>query len=26
VDEPLENGEYTLSPEGSNDTFSFQIY
>jgi hypothetical protein len=26
VDQPLENGEYTLSPEGSNDTFSFQIY
>lgn len=26
VDEPLENGEYTLSPEGSNETFSFQIY
>jgi hypothetical protein len=26
VDQPLENGEYTLSPEGSNDTFSFQVY
>lgn len=26
VDEPLENGEYTLSPEGSNETFSFAIY
>src|SRR5262245_56887266 len=26
IDEPLENGEYTISPEGSNDTFSFQIY
>ena len=26
IDEPLENGEYTLSPDGSNDTFSFQIY
>ena len=26
VDQPLENGEYTLSPEGSNETFSFQIY
>ncbi|HET8547170.1 MAG TPA: hypothetical protein VFL57_04160 [Bryobacteraceae bacterium] len=26
VDQPLENGEYTLSPEGSNDAFSFQIY
>lgn len=26
VDQPLENGEYTLSPDGSNDTFSFQIY
>jgi hypothetical protein len=26
IDEPLENGEYTISPEGSNDTFNFQIY
>lgn len=26
IDEPLENGEYTLSPDGSNQTFSFQIY
>lgn len=26
VDEPLENGEYTLSPDGSNETFSFAIY
>jgi hypothetical protein len=26
VDQPLENGEYTISPEGSNDTFNFQIY
>jgi hypothetical protein len=26
VDQPLENGEYTISPDGSNDTFSFQIY
>lgn len=26
VDEPLENGEYTLSPEGSDATFSFSIY
>lgn len=26
VDEELPNGEYTLSPEGSNQTFSFQIY
>lgn len=25
VDEPLENGEYTLSPEGSDDVFSFAI-
>lgn len=26
VDEPLENGEYTLTPEGSDATFSFTIY
>lgn len=26
LDQPLENGEYALSPEGSNDTFSFQVY
>lgn len=26
VDEPLENGEYSLSPDGSDQTFSFQIY
>lgn len=26
VDEPLENGEYTLSPDGSNDSFSFSVY
>jgi hypothetical protein len=26
VDQPLENGEYSLSPEGSNDAFNFQIY
>ncbi len=26
VDEPLENGEYALSPDGLNDTFSFSIY
>ena len=26
VDEPLENGEYSLSPHGSDETFSFQIY
>lgn len=26
VDQPLENGEYTLSPDGSNQTFSFEIY
>ena len=26
VDQPLENGEYTISPEGSNDTFNFQVY
>ena len=25
VDEPLENGEYTLTPQGSDDTFSFSI-
>ena len=26
IDEPLENGEYVLSPDGSDETFSFQIY
>jgi hypothetical protein len=26
VDEPLENGEYSLSPDGSDETFSFQVY
>jgi hypothetical protein len=26
VDEPLENGEYTLTPQGSDETFSFTIY
>jgi hypothetical protein len=26
VDEPLEPGEYSISPEGSNDTWSFQVY
>jgi len=26
VDEPLENGEYTLTPQGSDQTFSFAIY
>jgi hypothetical protein len=26
VDEPLENGEYCLTPQGSDDTFSFTIY
>ena len=26
VDEPLENGEYTLTPSGSDATFSFAIY
>jgi hypothetical protein len=26
VDQPLDNGEYTLSPEGANDAFCFQIY
>jgi hypothetical protein len=26
VDEPLENGEYTLTPQGSDATFSFSIY
>jgi hypothetical protein len=26
VDQGLENGEYTLSPEGSNQTFSFEVY
>lgn len=26
VDEPLENGEYTLTPSGADQTFSFAIY
>ena len=26
VDEALENGEYSISPDGSDETFSFQIY
>jgi len=26
VDQNLENGQYTLSPEGSNQTFSFEVY
>lgn len=26
VDEPLENGEYTLTPQGSDVTFSFTIF
>ncbi|HYP05163.1 MAG TPA: hypothetical protein VER03_02925 [Bryobacteraceae bacterium] len=26
VDEALENGEYSLSPDGSDETFSFQVY
>jgi len=26
VDEPLENGEYSLTPQGSDSTFSFAIY
>jgi hypothetical protein len=26
IDQPLDNGEYTISPDGSNDTFSFQVY
>jgi hypothetical protein len=26
VDQGLENGQYTLSPEGSNLTFSFEVY
>jgi hypothetical protein len=26
VDEPLENGEYSLTPQGSDQTFSFAIY
>lgn len=26
VDEPLDNGEYSLSPDGSDETFSFQVY
>jgi hypothetical protein len=26
VDQILENGQYTLSPEGSNEVFSFEVY
>lgn len=26
VDQSLENGQYTLSPNGSNQTFSFEVY
>ena len=26
VDESLENGEYALTPEGSNQVFCFQVY
>jgi hypothetical protein len=26
IDEILENGEYSLSPDGSDETFSFQVY
>jgi hypothetical protein len=26
VDEPLENGEYSLTPQGADTTFSFSIY
>lgn len=26
VDEPLENGEYTITPQGADTTFSFAIY
>ena len=26
ADEPLENGEYALSPDGSNQVFCFEIY
>lgn len=26
VDEPLENGEYVLTPQGSDDVFAFTIY
>ncbi len=26
VDQTLENGQYTLSPDGSNQTFSFEVY
>lgn len=26
VDEPLENGEYTMTPQGADSTFSFAIY
>ena len=26
ADEPLENGEYALSPDGTNQVFCFQIY
>jgi hypothetical protein len=25
-DQPVENGEYALTPEGANDTFSFTVY
>lgn len=26
VDNPIENGQYVLSPEGSNDAFAFEVY
>jgi len=26
VDQSLENGQYTLSPDKSNQTFSFEVY
>lgn len=26
IDQALENGEYSLSPDGSDETFSFQVY
>jgi hypothetical protein len=26
IDQPLDNGQYTLSPDGSNQAFSFEIY
>lgn len=26
IDEPLENGEYSLTPEGSNQVFCFKVY